>query len=95
MPEDGVDMGHTSDGRGIKPLRPEIVPGKSEMQIATEYRDRAIALLTPVVDLINEARRDGMTIAFPDRAARRLQSAKPRDARNHEEAVLGMAIGQT
>lgn len=38
--------------------------GKSEAQIAAEYRDRATALLGPVVDLINEARRDGMLIGF-------------------------------
>lgn len=38
--------------------------GKSEAQIAADYRERAAALLGPVVDLINEARRDGMQIAF-------------------------------
>lgn len=38
--------------------------GKSESQLATEYRDRASKLLGPVIDLINEARRDGMQIVF-------------------------------
>lgn len=38
--------------------------GKSELDIASGYRERAAALLGPVVDLINEARRDGMQIAF-------------------------------
>lgn len=38
--------------------------GRSEAQIAAEYRERASALLAPLVDLINEARRDGMMIGF-------------------------------
>lgn len=38
--------------------------GKSESDTATDYRDRAAALLAPLVDLINEARRDGMMIGF-------------------------------
>lgn len=38
--------------------------GRSEAQIAAAYRDRATALLAPVIDLINEARRDGMQIGF-------------------------------
>lgn len=48
----------------IKPLRPEIVPGKSEAEIAAEFRDEAVARLAPVVDLINEARQKGMQINF-------------------------------
>lgn len=38
--------------------------GKAEAQIASDYRERASALLAPLVDLINEARRDGMIIGF-------------------------------
>lgn len=38
--------------------------GKSEGEKAADYHQRAAALLGPVVDLINEARRDGMQINF-------------------------------
>lgn len=37
---------------------------RTDTQIATDYRDRATSLLAPLVDLINEARRDGMQINF-------------------------------
>lgn len=38
--------------------------GKSEAQTAAEYMEEAKARLAPVIDLINEARRDGMQIGF-------------------------------
>lgn len=38
--------------------------GKSETEKAAEYLEEAKARLAPVIDLINEARRDGMMIGF-------------------------------
>lgn len=38
--------------------------GKSETERAAEYLEEAKARLAPVIDLINEARRDGMQIGF-------------------------------
>lgn len=53
--------------------------GKSEAQIATEYRQRAGELLAPLVDLINEARSDGMQIGF---------QVGPPDGFNRQSLVL-------
>lgn len=42
-----------------------ITEGRTEAQIAADYRERAIAVLDPMIALINEARREhGMIIQF-------------------------------
>lgn len=42
-----------------------ISQGRSEAQIAADYRERALAALGPLMDLINEARREhAMVISF-------------------------------
>jgi hypothetical protein len=41
-----------------------IVPGKSDIELAQEYRQKLLDLLEPVTVVINEARRKGLIISF-------------------------------
>jgi hypothetical protein len=45
-------------------LRPKIVPGKSDLELAQEYRQKLLDLLEPVTVVINEARGKGLIISF-------------------------------
>lgn len=58
---DPTEITPLEDQTGIRP----ITLGRSEAQIAAEYRERALAALGPLMDIINEARqRHGMVVSF-------------------------------
>ena len=45
-------------------IAPRIVPGKSDIDLAQDYRQRLLELLEPVTVVINEARTKGLIISF-------------------------------
>lgn len=55
-----VDAGNVN----IPSKRIDIVPGKSDLEKANEFRERTMAPLNDLIGLINEARRDGLIIQF-------------------------------
>jgi hypothetical protein len=47
-----------------EPAITQLVPGKSDIELAQEYRQKLLDLLEPVTVVINEARGKGLIISF-------------------------------
>ena len=41
-----------------------IVPGRTDKELAEDFRKRAIEVLAPVIELMNEAKRAGFDLGF-------------------------------